>query len=95
MPLYLLRLSSSSLRSCKALACLYSKCFKRFFYIKFFANISSNIFRPHRMEDFDVHVLGIAMVCEMENDYTEDMDIEVLHSMWPEDIGTDVGKNLI
>ncbi|KAK4274513.1 hypothetical protein QN277_017721 [Acacia crassicarpa] len=32
------------------------------------------------------------MVCEMENDYTEDMDIEILHSMWPEDIGTDVGK---
>ncbi|KAI9118593.1 hypothetical protein K1719_010925 [Acacia pycnantha] len=32
------------------------------------------------------------MVCEMENDYTEDMDIEVLHSMWPEDIGIDVGK---
>lgn len=32
------------------------------------------------------------MVCEMENDYIEDMDIEVLPSMWPEDIGTDVGK---
>ncbi|XP_054818195.1 histidine kinase 5-like [Prosopis cineraria] len=32
------------------------------------------------------------MVCEMENDYIEDMDIELLHSMWPEDIGTDVGK---
>ncbi|KAI9125653.1 hypothetical protein K1719_003071 [Acacia pycnantha] len=32
------------------------------------------------------------MVCEMENIYTEDMDIEVLHSMWLEDIGTDVGK---
>ncbi|XP_027356714.1 histidine kinase 5 [Abrus precatorius] len=28
----------------------------------------------------------------MENDCIEDMDIEVLPSMWPEDIGTDVGK---
>ncbi|KAI4337217.1 hypothetical protein L6164_015662 [Bauhinia variegata] len=32
------------------------------------------------------------MVCEMENDCIEDMDIEVLSSMWPEDIGTDAGK---
>ncbi|XP_054797681.1 histidine kinase 5-like [Prosopis cineraria] len=32
------------------------------------------------------------MVCEMEHDLMEDMDIEVLPSMWPEDIGTDVGK---
>ena len=32
------------------------------------------------------------MVCEMESDCIEDMDIEVLPSMWPEDIGTDVGK---
>ncbi|XP_047170023.1 histidine kinase 5-like isoform X1 [Vigna umbellata] len=32
------------------------------------------------------------MVSEMENDCIEDMDIEALHSMWPEDIGTDVGK---
>ncbi|TXG62341.1 hypothetical protein EZV62_013704 [Acer yangbiense] len=39
------------------------------------------------------------MVCEMENDqmdhnidHIEDMDIEGLTSMWPEDIGTDVGK---
>ncbi|XP_061374986.1 histidine kinase 5-like [Gastrolobium bilobum] len=28
----------------------------------------------------------------MESDCIEDMDIEVLPSMWPEDIGTDVGK---
>lgn len=32
------------------------------------------------------------MVCEMENESIEDMDIEVLPSMWPEDIGTEVGK---
>ncbi|KAI4316434.1 hypothetical protein L6164_024413 [Bauhinia variegata] len=32
------------------------------------------------------------MVCEMENDCIEDMDIEVLSSMWPEDIGSDAGK---
>lgn len=32
------------------------------------------------------------MVSEMENDSMEDMDIEVLPSMWPEDIGTDVRK---
>ncbi|TKY74828.1 Histidine kinase 5 [Spatholobus suberectus] len=32
------------------------------------------------------------MVCEMENDCIEDMDIEALPSMWPEDIGTEVGK---
>ncbi|MCI13707.1 histidine kinase 5-like, partial [Trifolium medium] len=33
------------------------------------------------------------MVCEMESDCIEDMmDIEVLSSMWPEDVGTDVGK---
>ncbi|KAF3512511.1 hypothetical protein F2Q69_00000431 [Brassica cretica] len=28
------------------------------------------------------------MVCEMETDQTEEMDIEVLSSMWPEDVGT-------
>ncbi|KAJ4908564.1 Histidine kinase 5 [Raphanus sativus] len=27
------------------------------------------------------------MVCEMETDQTEEMDIEVLSSMWPEDVG--------
>lgn len=32
------------------------------------------------------------MVCDMEEDPIEDMDIEVLPSMWPEDIGSDVGK---
>ncbi|XP_058724968.1 probable histidine kinase 1 [Vicia villosa] len=34
------------------------------------------------------------MVCEMESDCIEDdmMEIEVLPSMWPEDVGTDVGK---
>ncbi|GMY29105.1 histidine kinase 5 [Fagus crenata] len=32
------------------------------------------------------------MVPEMENDHFEEMDIEVLPSMWPEDIGTDAGK---
>ncbi|RDY08582.1 Histidine kinase 5, partial [Mucuna pruriens] len=32
------------------------------------------------------------MVCEMENDCIEEMDIEALPSMWPEDIGTEVGK---
>ncbi|XP_027938563.1 histidine kinase 5-like [Vigna unguiculata] len=32
------------------------------------------------------------MVCEMESDCIEDMDVEVLSSMWPEDIGSDVGK---
>ncbi|KAI9118503.1 hypothetical protein K1719_010835 [Acacia pycnantha] len=44
------------------------------------------------MEDFDVHVLGIAILHLTNHGYTEDMDIKVLHSMWPEDIGTDVGK---
>lgn len=33
-----------------------------------------------------------SMVCEMESDCIEDMDVEVLSSMWPEDIGSDVGK---
>jgi len=28
----------------------------------------------------------------MESDCIEDMDIEVLSSMWPEDVGTDIGK---
>ncbi|CAH8281781.1 unnamed protein product [Eruca vesicaria subsp. sativa] len=28
------------------------------------------------------------MVCEMETDQTEEMDVEVLSSMWPEDVGT-------
>ncbi|WZY80314.1 hypothetical protein YC2023_026698 [Brassica napus] len=28
------------------------------------------------------------MVCEMETDQTEEMEIEVLSSMWPEDVGT-------
>lgn len=33
------------------------------------------------------------MVCEMESDCIEDMmDIEILSSMWPDDVGTDVGK---
>ncbi|KAF8400405.1 hypothetical protein HHK36_013703 [Tetracentron sinense] len=32
------------------------------------------------------------MVCEMENDHLEAMDIEVLPSMWPEDLGNDDGK---
>lgn len=32
------------------------------------------------------------MVCEMETDVIEDMDIEVLPSMWPEDVGPDVRK---
>lgn len=32
------------------------------------------------------------MVCEMENDPIEDMDIEALPSMWPEDIDNDAGK---
>ncbi|XP_007011634.2 PREDICTED: histidine kinase 5 isoform X2 [Theobroma cacao] len=32
------------------------------------------------------------MVCEMETDQIEDMDVEVLSSMWPEDISNDPGK---
>lgn len=32
------------------------------------------------------------MVWEMETDNIEDMDMEVLPSMWPEDIGADAGK---
>ncbi|KAK9273497.1 hypothetical protein L1049_018307 [Liquidambar formosana] len=32
------------------------------------------------------------MVCEMENDHIEEMDIEGLSSMWPEDVGHDDGK---
>lgn len=32
------------------------------------------------------------MVCEMENDQIEEMDVEVLSSMWPEDVGNDDGK---
>ncbi|KAK8991754.1 hypothetical protein V6N11_062750 [Hibiscus sabdariffa] len=32
------------------------------------------------------------MVCEMEIDQIEDMDVEVLSSMWPEDVGNDAGK---
>lgn len=32
------------------------------------------------------------MVPEMESGHIEEMDIEVLPSMWPEDIGTDAGK---
>lgn len=32
------------------------------------------------------------MVCEMEDNSLEEMDIEVLPSMWPEDIGDEVGK---
>ncbi|XWS70548.1 hypothetical protein CRYUN_Cryun03dG0056900 [Craigia yunnanensis] len=32
------------------------------------------------------------MVCEMETDQIEDMDIEVLSSMWPEDIEHEAGK---
>ncbi|KAG5143145.1 hypothetical protein JHK82_018840 [Glycine max] len=34
----------------------------------------------------------LSMVCKMESDCIEDMDIEVLSSMWSEDVGTDVGK---
>ncbi|KAJ0260762.1 Histidine kinase 5 [Hirschfeldia incana] len=33
------------------------------------------------------------MVCEMETDQTEEMDIEVLSSMWPEDVGTQADNN--
>lgn len=36
----------------------------------------------------------IVMVCEMENNQLDDMDIEVLHSMWPEDIGGDKQFNV-
>lgn len=32
------------------------------------------------------------MVCEMEDDHFEEMDVEVLPSMWPEDIDNDDGK---
>ncbi|KAJ0031590.1 hypothetical protein Pint_12586 [Pistacia integerrima] len=34
------------------------------------------------------------MICEMETDQLEDMEleVEVLPSMWPEDVGSDVGK---
>ncbi|KAE8735199.1 Histidine kinase 5 [Hibiscus syriacus] len=32
------------------------------------------------------------MVCEMETDQIEDMDVEVLSSMWPEDVGNEAGK---
>ncbi|KAL4022168.1 hypothetical protein IC575_015893 [Cucumis melo] len=32
------------------------------------------------------------MVCEMENGVIEDMDIEAVPSMWPEDVGPDVRK---
>ncbi|KAL4334132.1 hypothetical protein GQ457_07G043800 [Hibiscus cannabinus] len=32
------------------------------------------------------------MVCEMENDQIEDMEVEVLSSMWPEDIEHEAGK---
>ncbi|XP_058067878.1 histidine kinase 5-like isoform X2 [Magnolia sinica] len=32
------------------------------------------------------------MVCEMGGDYFEEMDIEVLPSMWPEDLRNEVGK---
>ncbi|XP_039007492.1 histidine kinase 5-like [Hibiscus syriacus] len=32
------------------------------------------------------------MVCEMEDDQIEDMDVEVLSSMWPEDIEHEAGK---
>ncbi|XVF48216.1 hypothetical protein PTKIN_Ptkin03bG0172000 [Pterospermum kingtungense] len=32
------------------------------------------------------------MVCEMETDQIEDMDVEVLSSMWPEDIEHEAGK---
>ncbi|KAK9130205.1 hypothetical protein Sjap_010692 [Stephania japonica] len=32
------------------------------------------------------------MVCEMGEDYLEDMDIEGLPSMWPEDVGNEVGR---
>ncbi|KAL1291010.1 hypothetical protein HN51_059561 [Arachis hypogaea] len=32
------------------------------------------------------------MVCEKERECIEDMEIEILPSMWPEDIGSEVGK---
>uniref|UniRef100_A0A1J3I710 histidine kinase n=1 Tax=Noccaea caerulescens TaxID=107243 RepID=A0A1J3I710_NOCCA len=32
------------------------------------------------------------MVCEMETDQIEEMDVEVLSSMWPEDVGTEADK---
>ncbi|XP_010525559.1 PREDICTED: histidine kinase 5 [Tarenaya hassleriana] len=32
------------------------------------------------------------MVCEMETEQIEDMEIEVLSSMWPEDVGTETDK---
>ncbi|PIA28547.1 hypothetical protein AQUCO_06800002v1 [Aquilegia coerulea] len=32
------------------------------------------------------------MVCEMGDDYDEDMDIEGVSSMWPEDVGSESGK---
>lgn len=41
-------------------------------------------FLPHKFKGLKVY--------EMEKDSIEDMEIEVLPSMWPEDIVTDVGK---
>ncbi|MED6203636.1 hypothetical protein PIB30_001334 [Stylosanthes scabra] len=32
------------------------------------------------------------MVCEKESECIEDMEVEILPSMWPEDIGSEVGK---
>ncbi|KAL1209003.1 Histidine kinase 5 [Cardamine amara subsp. amara] len=32
------------------------------------------------------------MVCEMETDQIEEMEVEVLSSMWPEDVGTEADK---
>ncbi|CAH2073197.1 unnamed protein product [Thlaspi arvense] len=32
------------------------------------------------------------MVCEMETDQIEEMDVEVLPSMWPDDVGTEADK---
>ncbi|CAN8299118.1 unnamed protein product [Cochlearia groenlandica] len=32
------------------------------------------------------------MVCEMETDHIDEMDVEVLSSMWPDDVGTDADK---
>lgn len=41
----------------------------------------------------ELDVILTSMVCEMENDNVEEMDIEGLSSMWPEDIN-DAGKQL-
>ncbi|CAF1696982.1 unnamed protein product [Brassica napus] len=59
--------------------------------------LSSDLCTVHSSPSFSVNlpVIGageekllIKMACEMETDQTEEMDIEVLSSMWPEDVGT-------